>query len=304
MTDVAWAWDGDAVAGTSTLGAVWAVQSWDVGDVVAVPEWAEQQVLDIRRPRGDTHLGVERAVRLVIKATVSGVTGANTQRKLYDAWAELASFWSPLLGVKKLQATRTNGAGDSVVRYLLAQVMGAPGFAFRMSKPQGIDGPGAYTGASGHIIYPVHLVTACPYWVIATLLDQDTSPADAELAVGASPDTVTINNPGDRWVGAKFLYGSNSGSVTGVTIENTTNGDTLTIDKGSAFANGDYVAWNEDMARAVDPDDMPVKLNNLRIAGGGKMRLDPGNNTLECTRDAGSGTGIFSLTWPSLHLSF
>lgn len=298
---ITWTWNGVSVAGSRSIGAVWTVRDYEVGPMVFLPR---VQQLDMLQGEWETYSPIpvpSRSWRLAIQADVTSIAGNDTEGELADGWEDAASFWSPLAGAGWLTATRTNASGSSVARKLKANVLTVPEFRIMGHDPQGLGESGAYnvTGAP-YIIYRAQGDTRFPYWVRSTLLTTDTGAAAAELAVSGSTDTVTINNPGVRWAGCKVTVkaGSVSGSVTGFTITNNTNGDVMALTRGSAFAEGEYLDWF-----ASDPLEI-TKDSDWRYSGAGdKLRIDPGDNTLQVVRDAGAGTLTLELAWPAYYYS-
>ncbi len=300
MSTITWEWDGSAVARTTALGAEWTVDDYFVSPARAVTDHKRVDLLDALIDNTETTLDPVRDWRLVIRADVSGISAANTRRKLYAGWEELVTAFDPTQGVKKLEATRKDTSGTDVARHLLAEIGEVPSLQIHTADPRGLAESGAYDGEDGYIIYVVRGTTVFPYWVDADLLDQDTAPADAELNIGASPDTVTIDNAGARWVGVRALVGSVSGSVTQWSISNAANSDLLTVSNAGPFANGDYVDMLATDPRKIDRADSANK-----FTGGGinRLRLDKGSQVLTGSRLAGTGTLTLSLSWPKLSLT-
>lgn len=298
---ITFTWNGSSVAATRSSGAVWTVRDYEFGSFEVQPR---VQRLDFLHGEWETYQPLPKpslSWRLAIQADVTGITGTDAEGELLDGWAEAAEFFNPLDGVGWLGVSRPDASGATVSRRLRASVLSVPQFRIQAFDPKGIGGSGAYpVSGAPYIVYVVGGDTRFPYWVRSTLLSTDTGAAAAELAVGASPDTVTINNPGVRWAGCKLVVkaGSVSGTVTGFTVENTTNGDTMVLTRGSAFAAGEYLDWF-----ATDPLEID-KDSDWRYGGAGdKLRLEPGDNTLEVTRTAGSGTLTLELSWPALFLT-
>lgn len=299
MSEITWSWDGSAVARTSSLGAVWTVESWDVKPARPLIEHKQVDLLSALVDTVETVLDPVREWELVVKADVSALTGSVVERKLVAGWEELAEAFNPCGGVAKLQATRKDLAAADVTRYLLGEILDAPSYSPRTAEPKGRAESGGYEGAGGYIIYVVRGRTVFPYWVGSTLLNQDTAPANAELAIGASPDTVVINNASPRWVGVRLDCGSVSGSVTRFSVENAANGDSVIVNNAGPFDNNDYV----DLL-ATDPRKPDFgTANTFPGPGHVRLRLEPGSNTLTGTRLVGTGTLTLSLSWPSLDLS-
>jgi len=299
MTLPTWKWGGSAIAQTASSGATWTVHDF------RPPVWEpslgvkENEVLDAAIDIGAAHPRPQNECTIVVEVDASAIGASNTDENLHDAWQELTEFFDPLDGVQKLEATRQDAASANVVRHLWCQVIEVPSFRYRTGDPSDQWSAGGYHSASGRIFYPVRLSTMVPYWQIATLDDQDTSPADAELAISGSTDTVTIANAGRRWVGLRIDVSAVSGTVTQVTIDNQTNGTALIVKDTTALANSDYFDWLATDPRAVTKTD-----SANRWGLGSNFKLDPGNNTLQSTRDSGTGTCTFSLSWPALHWTY
>lgn len=301
MSEPVWTFDGSAVARTSSLGAVWTTRLFEIDDAVpSDPNYKEIQLLDSLIPVGVPHLAPVRNWRLVVEADVSALAGSDISAKLRDGWAELVTAFDPCLGVVKLQSARADVTTATITRHLFVETLSAPSYTPRTGDPKANDAPGAYEGGGGYIVFPVRGRTVFPYWQGASLLTLDTAPATAELAIGAGPDTVTINNAGRRWVGTRFVAGSVSGSVTSIQIVNGANGDTFVWSNAGGFANGDYFDLLATTPYAVDRYDTA---NVFAGTVGDKMRLEQGSNTLTGTRGAGSGTLTLAVSWPELHLT-
>lgn len=299
-SEITWTWDGSAVARTSTLGAVWTVLSWRVGPAGSVTDHKRIELLDALVDSVETTLDPVRSWELTIKADCSGISAANAERKIIAGWEELAEAFDPTIGVAKLLATRKDTSGSDVSRYLLAEITSVPSYTPKTGEAgDGIKESGAYEGEGGYIIYTVRGTTVFPYWIGSALLNQDTAPADAELAISGSTDTVTIANASPRWVGVRLVVGSTSGSVTRITVANTTNGDSITFDNQGPLADGDYIDFLATDPRVVDESADTTYVS----AGHTRLRLSPGSNTLQSTRGAGTGTCTLSVSWPSLDLS-
>lgn len=298
-------WGGTSIAATRSSSAVWTVADYEFGPMVFEPRVQTLAILQGQVERVAPMVEPSREWRLVVKIDASAFVGTSptSESRILDAWEEAASFFDPAGGTAKLEVTRPDSDGANVVRHLYANVLKIDQPRFMEFDPQGIDASGGYTGGlSPYVIFTVEGDTRFPWWTRATLLDQDTSPATAELAVGGGTDSVTINNPGDRWVGCKLAVkaASVSGTVNGFTVTNTTNGDVLRITKSTAMAAAEYVDW-----LAVDPRVIDKTTAWKFGTGDSRLRLEPGNNTLEVAR-AGAGTGSLTLlpTWPSLHYVF
>jgi hypothetical protein len=305
MADPTWKLNGAALTTATTKGATIEVMGYRIG----VPEtlYGNKHIesLDADIENGDPALGPRDQWAVYLKVNCAPVSGANVDQKLMDVWQELTTRFNPIsLGVVKLEATRQDNASANVIRHLLVQLATPYSYTPRTSEPSDdLETPGAYAGAGGHIVWPLRGACVFPWWVRASLLDQDTTPATAEVDTAAGADTVTINNPGDRWVGVKLAVktGSVTSSPTGAQFTNTTTGDVLVINRsGGAFANGDYLDWF-----ASDPRKRSRSSTNVRVRGqGDKLRIAPGNNTISGIRSAGTGSVTWLLTWPSFHFTF
>lgn len=299
---ITWSVNGSALARTATTGAVWTADptiGYEFkldGAALAERDHKYVQLLDALVDQGVAHITPARGGYLRFMCNASAVTGSGAEAKLADAWQELTEAFDIGLGVVKLQASRVNRNGTTITRYLLIEITEVPSFELKMAKPD--EAAGAYAGASGFISYTLRFRTLFPYWIGSALLTLDTAPATAELAIGASPDTVVINNASRRWVGLRVTFGSVSGSVTSVTITNGANGDTLIITNAGGFANGDYLD-----VLATDPRKIARSGSAVRFGAGYYCRLETGSQTLTGTRTAGSGTCTLSLSWPELHLT-
>jgi hypothetical protein len=286
---------------------VWTVREYDVGEFRTK---ARVAALDLHDAEWETYRPLpdkSRAWKMTIKALCSGMSGSSDEGKLIDAWAEAATFWSPVDGAGELGVTRPDASAATISRKLLANALPVPQFRLRSGDPGGVDSPGAYpvTG-NPYLIYTVQGDTRFPYWVGQSLLTLDTSVAAAELAIGASPDTVTINNPGARWCGLKLTVkaGSVAGNVDGFTVTNTTNGTFVTITNASHMVALEYLDWH-----ASGPITHPLPGADMSSAWrygalGNNLKIDTGDNVLSVTRDSGAGTCTLSLSWPSYFLSF
>lgn len=300
MTAPVWTFNGSAIARTTSGGAVWTVLGYGGGHgQLADRQHKHVEMIDGLIDQGGGHIAPARDWWVAVKADVSGMSGSDTAAKIQDGWAELTTAFNPLLGVVKLQSARTNVSAAAVTRYILGEVIEVPSYQEFNSEPQGLRESGGYQGAGGYIVYVVRFRTVFPYWIGSALLNQDTAPANAELAISGASDTVTINNASRRWVGIRVLFGSVSGSVTSVTISNDANSDSLIITNSGGFANGDYLDFLATDPRKID------RLDSANRFGGGtyRMRLETGSQTLTGTRTAGSGTCTLSLSWPELHLT-
>lgn len=300
MSQPTWSFNGSAIARTSPLGATWTVSEVTTRTaMLADRQHKHVEMIDGLVDQGAAHLSPVRDVEFVVEADVSTLSGSDVDAKMADGWAELTTAFDPTLGVVKLQSARLNVSGATITRYLLVELTDVPTLEVRTAKPGNLDDSGAYAGHSGYIVYRAKARTVFPYWIGSALLTLDTAPATAELAIGASPDTVTINNAGRRWVGLRVTFGSVSGSVTSVTIANDVNSDSLIITNAGGFANGDYLDFLATDPRKID------RLDSANRFGGGtyRMRLETGSQTLTGSRTAGSGTCTLSLSWPELHLT-
>jgi len=298
-------WGGTAIAGSRSSSAVWTVQDYEFGPLVFEPRVQELRILHGERENWSPMPVARRDWRLTIKIDASAVVGTTPtdESRVLDAWEEAASFFDPYGGTAKLEVTRPDTDAANVVRHLYANVLEIDQPRIIHHDPQGVGGSGAYpVSTMPYAIFVVRGDTRFPWWTRASLLTTDTAPAAAELAVSGSTDTVTINNPGDRWVGCKFNVkaASVSGTVNGFTLTNTTNGDVLKITKSTAMAAAEYVDW-----LAVDPRTVDKTAAWKFGTGDNRMRLEPGNNTIEVARTgAGTGTLTLELSWPSLHYTF
>lgn len=301
---ITWTFGGTAVAATRASGAVWTVEDFELGPMAFEPRVQELHILHGEREKFDPLPVASRPWTMTIKINASGVTGGSTtgERQVMDAWEEACEFWNPYAGAQKLQATRTDTDATSIVRHIYASPLELPDYRDLTADPQGLGESGAYpNGTIPHAIFKVSGDTRCPWWIRSTLLDQDTAPAAAELAVSGGADTVTINNPGKRWVGIKFVVkaASVSGTVNGFTITNDTHGDVLKITKSTAMAAAENIDWY-----ASDPLEISKTTAWLYGTGDNKMRIEPGTQTLSIARTgAGTGTLTLQLSWPSMHLS-
>lgn len=301
---ITWKWGGTAIADTRASGAVWTVDDYEIGSLVMEPRVQALQLLDGERETYAPLPGAARSWRLAININAAAVTGSSPtdESRAMDAWEEAAAFFDPLDGEAKLEATRLDSDGASVVRHLRASCLDVPQYRGQGYDPQGLGASGAYlpTGAP-YLVYVASGMTRFPYWEVATLLATDTAPAAAELDVSGSADTVTINNPGNRWGGLRVVVkaASVSGTVNGFTITNDTHGDVLKITKSTAMAAGEYVDWLATDPRAID------KTSGWKFGtGDNRMRIEPGTQTLSIARTgAGSGTLTLQLSWNSLHYS-
>lgn len=300
MSAPVWTVNGSAVARTTSGGAVWTVLGYGGGSAVMDdPGHKRVQLLDADVDQGARHLAPGREWWLSIKADVSGMSGSDIPAKIQDAWAELTTAFDPLLGAIKVQSARTDVSAAAVTRYLIADIVDVPPYQEFNSEPRGMKESGGYQGAGGYIVYVVRFRTLFPYFVGSALLTADHSAAAATLDIGASPDTVVIDNNGRRWTGIRIVFGSVSGSVTTVTIGNSANSDSLVISNAGGFANGDYLDF-----LATDPRVIDRSGSAVRFGGGNyRMRLEPGSQTLTGTRTAGTGTCTLTLSWPELHLT-
>lgn len=299
MSEPTWTLDGSAVERTSPLGATWTVRKFEIDDAeLDDPGDKQVQVLDAHVDQGTPHLSVARDWTLVVEADVSTLPGTDVTAKLYDGWAELATAFDPLIGVVKLQSARLDTSETTITRHLITRLLRGPSYTPRTSDPKQLDAPGAYAGDGGYIVYPVKGRTLFPYWIGSSLLTLDQSAATAELAIGASPDTVVIDNDGARWVGIKATAGSVSGSVTSLKIENGANGDRLAVTNAGGFANGDYLDF-----LATNPRRPLRSSSAVRFGDGYFLRLERGSNTLTGTLLEGTGSLVLGLSWPELHLT-
>lgn len=300
MAGITWEWGGTAVATTRSSGAVWTVRDWEIGPLVHRPRVQRMELHTGELETFDPLPEFSRSWRLVVEIDASGVTGTSPTglSRLLDAWREAAAFWSPLDGATALTATSEDSDGGTPARQLFCNVLSTPEFRMQTGDPQGLSRAGAYdVNGKPYIIWVAEGDTRFPYWVNETLLDQDTSPADAELAVSMASDTVTVHNPFDRWVGVKFVVknGSVSGSVATVTITNNTNGSKLKFsDDGGSMDNDEYIDWY-----ASDPLAHARSADWSFGAGPNNLRLDPGDNVLESI-STGGGSLTLSVLWPEL----
>lgn len=301
---ITWAFGGTAIAGARSSGAVWTVEDFELGPLVFEPRVQQLLILHGEREKFDPIPTASRAWTMTLKVDASGVTGSSTtgERQVMDAWEEACEFWNPYAGAAKLQATRTDADGSSIVRHIYVSPLELPDYRDLTSDPQGLGESGAYPNSgTPHAVFRVSGDTRFPWWIRSTLLDQDTAPAAAELAVSGSPDTVTISNPGKRWVGVKLVVkaASVSGTVNGFTVTNDTHGDVLKVTKATAMAAAESVDWY-----ASDPLEVTKTSTWLWGTGDNKLRIEPGTNTLSIARTgAGTGSLTLQLSWPSMHLS-
>lgn len=297
MSDgITWSYDGSAIARTSTLSAVWTVIDWDLSPFTVKTDHREIQLIDAALPQGDAHPEIKRKWSVVIKADVSALSGA-VEAKLAAGWHELAQVFEPTNGEKKLQATYDDTGGTPVSRHLIVNINQIDEFKIRQGSPTGTTKSGGYTGEGGYIIFRVEGHTLFPYWIGATLLTLDTGAAAAQLLIsGAGADTVTINNPGDRWCGLKIEFGSSGGgSVSSLTVANGANGDSLALVDSGPFADTDEFDWF-----CTDPRKVTRATTDTHPGLGSKIRIEPGDNTLTGTRVAGTGATTLTLSWPYL----
>lgn len=303
---ITYKWNGTAIAGSRSSGAVWTVRDLEIGPFVLEPRTQKVIALHGEKENYVPLPVVSRPWRLVVQIDASAVTGGTPtdENRLYEAIEEAATFFDPYNGTVKLEVTRPDSDAASVVRHVYANALELPQPRMRMGDPQGLAEPGMYqlTGAP-YAIYVVTGDTRFPWWCRASLLATDTAPAAAELDVGGGTDTVTINNPGDRWGGCRLVVktASVSGTVNGFTITNTTNGDVMKITKATAMAAGEYLDWG-----ASDPLNENDKTTAwLFGTGDNRLRIDQGNNTLSCVRTgAGTGTLTLQVSWPSFHYTW
>ena len=301
---VTFKWGGTSIAATRSSSAVWTVLDYEFGPMVFEPRTQDLRAIHGQVERWDPVPEVSREWRLVIMSDATALVGTTPtdESRAIDAWEEAASFFNPMNGTTKLEVTRPDSDAANVVRHLYANVLEIDQPRMMMHDPQGLASGMYQVSGAPYVVFEVRGDTRFPWWTRASLLTTDTAPAAAELAVSGSTDTVTINNPGDRWVGCKFNVkaASVSGTVNGFTLTNTTNGDVLKITKSTAMAAAEYVDW-----LAVDPRVVD-KTSTWRFGtGDNRMRLDPGNNTIEVARTgAGTGTLTLELSWPSVHLTF
>ena len=300
MSETTWKWDGSAIERTTALGAEWTVEDWSVDPATIITDHKRIELLDALIDNVETTLNPVRKWKLVIRADVSGISAANTRRKIDAGWEELVAAFDPTQGVKQLEATRKDASGNDVVRHLLAEITEVPSRQIRTAEPKGLAESAGYDG--GYIIYVLRGQTVFPYWIDSALLDQDTSDSDAELAIGASDDTVVIDNDCARWVGLRVAVksGSVSGSVTEFSIENGANGDVLQLKNDGPFADTDWVDYLATDPRKVSRADSATKYTGTGIT---RMRLEKGEQTLTGSRVAGSGSLTVSLSWPKLSLT-
>lgn len=298
---ITWKWGGTAIAGSRSSGAVWAVQDIEVGPLVFAPR---VQVLGLQHGERETYAPLPEAARswmltLLIDASAVTGSGPTAESRAMDAWAEAMTFFDPYNGAAKLECTRPNSDTTSIVRHLYASVLELPDYRDKTADASGLDESAAYPNGGPYLVFKVGGDTRFPWWCRSSLLATDTSPAAAEVDVGGGTDTVTINNPGDRWGGCRLVVkaASVSGTVNGFTVTNTTNGDVLKITKSTAMAAGEYVDW-----LASDPREVDKTTAWKFGTGDPKLRLDQGNNTLSVVR-TGAGTGSLTLqvSWPSFH---
>lgn len=301
---IVYTWDADALETARASGAVWSSARVDVGAFEAEPRVARLELLhgetEIMPPLPNMRIPIELSLKIAA-ASLTG-TSPTGESRLIDAWAEAASFFNPVSSAVKLACSRPDSDGNTVSRYLLASALSVSQFQMRMNDPQERKESGAYDPDGGcYIVWVQRADTRFPWWTSAALLDQDTAPATAELAVGASTDTVTIVNPGDRWAGVRLEVkaASVSGTVTGWSVSNGANASVLGMTKATAMAAAEAVDWY-----ATSP------LANSRSSGWefstaapNTFRLEPGSNTLTVTRTAGSGTLTLLVSWPSHHLT-
>lgn len=303
MSEPTWTFDGDAVARVSPLGAVWTVSNFTIDPArLADRQHKLVEVIDALVDQGSAHLAPDRGWELVVEADVSQLAGSDIAAKLRDGWAELTAAFDPCLGVVKLQSERLDSDGATITRYLHVEVTEVPTYTPRTaegSSAPGLKEPGAYEGDGGYIVYTVRGRTLFPYWVGSALLALDTTPAAASLDIGASPDTVTIDNESRRWVGLRAVAGSVAGTLTSWQIVNGANGDTLIVNSTTGgFANGDYMDY-----LATDPRKKDWL--NTTFGGGYFLRLEKGSQVLTGTRPGGGGSGTctLALSWPELYLT-
>lgn len=304
---VTWTFNGSAVARTTSLGAVWTLDPatgyrFDL-DPATLAERDHKYIAvhDAMVDQGSARINPVRNWSLTLLCSVSGMAGSDVTAKLADAWGELQAAFPISGGVVKLQSARADITGATITRFLLVEVTEEPTFALRSGEPAGLAESGAYTGGTGYIVYKVRGRTVFPYWVGSALLTLDGSAAAAELAIGASPDTVTIVNAGRRWTGVRLRVktGSVSGSVTSITFSNGANSDELIWTNAGGFADGDYLDWFATDPRTIDRTDTANRFGGTST----RMRLDVGSNTLTGTRSAGTGTLTVELLWPALFLT-
>ena len=238
---------------------------------------------------------------MVIEIAAGSVTGTSPtgESRTHDAWAEAASFFDPLAGTAELSATRPDSDGATIDRYLLVNGLYVPQYRVLTARPKGLDESGAYDlDGSPYVVYVAEGDTAFPFWCDSTLHNTDTSDDPAELDVGAAQDTITVANDGDRWAGFRLVVkaASVSGTVTGFTVTNNTNGTSVAVTKATAMAAAEYLDWF-----ATDPRVTDKTAAWVGSGAGNGLRLDKGNNELEVNRDSGTGTLTLQVSWPGLH---
>lgn len=296
---------GTSIAATRSSGAIWTVRDYEFGPMVFEPR---VQVLTAMQGERETYAPmpeIARPWRLAIHIDASAVSGSSptSENRLFEAWEEAATFFDPYNGAQKLEVTRPDSDGASVVRHVYASVLELPQPRMMMHDPQGIDGSGLYMlDSAPYAVFVVGGDTRFPWWCRSTLLATDTAPAAAEVDVAGGTDTVTINNPGDRWGGFRLVVkaASVTGTVNGFTVTNTTNGDVLKITKATAMAAGEYVDW-----LASDPREIDKTAAWRFGTGDNRLRLDQGNNTLSVVRaGAGSGSLTLEVSFPSFHYTW
>ena len=299
---IAFTWEGTAVAATRASGAVWTVPRYTLPMFSVKPRTARTDLLggeaEMYAPLAD----YPARWSLVIQADCTGVSGSDSEGKKIDAWAEAAAFFDPVAGTGWLGVTRPDASGATVSRRVRANVLTVPAFEYPL-QPGGPDDTGARINP--YFFYKVEGDTRFPYWCGASLLATDTSAAAAELAISGSTDTVTINNPGARWVGLKLTVKSSSvsGNVDGFTVTNNTNGTFLTIADTAHLVALEYIDWHASQPRTNPFPGYDMSAAWSYGALGNNLRIDPGDNTLQVVRDAGAGTCTLQLSWPSYFTS-
>lgn len=244
------------------------------------------------RDASSVPVGCERA--FVIQATNGSVT-PGTQAALNAAiseWRRLEKLLSPDAGEVYLKITRTDDDDSTTVtNMLLCEAMGLPALPF----PKGGEDESVF-GAM--LRYPLRLW--CPFPFFWTLTPETAT----TTSIGASPGTATLNNTGSVYCGVKFVVGSVSGTVTKITVSNSTTGDEFTV-SSSAFVNGDTFdfgytdkQWQSSMLSGTG---VPVFATNAAGDSKASMLLAPGNNSISATRVGGTGSCVLTAYWQPCH---
>lgn len=277
-----------------------------------VGQWVRQFIIkDIGTIKWDHHHAVQRQTRCGAVDTAMSVplpverkfvircSNANetpgSQAMLnaqISEWRRLQTLLSPDAGEVYMKITRTDDDDSTpVANMLLARVTELPAMPF--------PDPGKEAVYAGFFDYPLHVLCVYPWlWNL-------TADTQATTEIGVTPGTATCTNGGVGYCPVKFVVDDISGTVTKMTISNTTTGQQISV-SSAAFVDDDTIDlgytdkhWNTDpLSGTGAPAFAADGSSNARAD---PMLLAPGSNSISVARDTGTGTCTLDIYWQEVY---